>query len=253
MVLVLYGLRLVMLRESLVFEATFAMFVGVVTSNFVGMASVVVDVAAVVKIVLVKMTLHKITDPVTETMILHHVVVLRLVIIVVSQAVIIDANMFSVVAMLLAPFLLRTDTLTERILIDNVVVDRLVTVCVVKAMVVVVRPLALLPPLPPLRRSLVFVRWQVWPSTPPESVQVPIKLLLFPCLASSSVEKFAVGLFVNDDDVPVAVAHVDVDEGELLDDDVVSKIEFALEEVSRRWTAMKVHFQTCCQVFIDDK
>ena len=134
-VLVLYRLRLVVLRESLVFEATFAMFVYVETSDFVGMASVLVDVTTVVKVVLVKMTLHEITDPVIKTMILHHVLVLRLVIIIVTQAVIVDANVFSVVARLLAPFSLRADALTERILVDNIVVDRLVTVCVIKAMV----------------------------------------------------------------------------------------------------------------------
>ena len=211
MVFVLYGLRLmVVVWEAVVFEATSStLFVEsssstVVISDFVGMAMVIVvtlvEVTGVVKITLLKVILSKIVEPVTETAVVDHFVVFRLKIVVMIDV------------------------------IKALVLDR-------KMIVVFPRPLALLPPLPPLRRSLRLVEWQVvrhllW-LIPVVPGMIRLKVSVRAVVQTVVPQPVAVVALLLVDDDDVLVAHVDADEGQLFDYDAVPNVELAVEEVIR--------------------
>lgn len=210
-VFVLYGLRLmVVVWEAVVFEATSStLFVEsssstVVISDFVGMAMVIVvilvEVTGVVKITLLKVILSKIVEPVTETAVVDHFVVFRLKIVVMIDV------------------------------IKALVLDR-------KMIVVFPRPLALLPPLPPLRRSLRLVEWQVvrhllW-LIPVVPGMIRLKVSVRAVVQTVVPQPVAVVALLLVDDDDVLVAHVDADEGQLFDYDAVPNVELAVEEVIR--------------------
>ena len=219
-VFVLYGLRLVVVQEALVvFEATFAVFVDsaakMVIADFVGMAMVVVFV---VKIGLLEVTLYETSDPFTEIAIVDHFVAfgLEMVMILLIKA------MNNVIKAMINLIKTMIDVVKALVLDDKMVP-------------VIARLFALFPPLSPLRRSFRIIVRQVVRPVVPGMVRLKVSVRAVVQIFPAPLEEVAVDLLVNYDDV--LVAHVDVDEGQLLDYDAAPHVELAVEEVIRWRTA----------------
>ena len=226
-VFVLYGLRLVVVQEALVvFEATFAVFVDsaatVVIADFVGMAMVVVFV---VKIGLLEVTLYETSDPFTEIAIVDHLEMVMILLIKVMNNVI--KAMINVIKTMI--------DVVKALVLDD------------KMIPVVARLFAPFPPLSPLRRSFRIIVRQVVRPVVPGMVRLKVSVRAVVLIFPAPLEEVAVDLLVNYDDV--LVAHVDVDEGQLLDYDAAPHVELAVEEVIRRWAALLRDIQSCRNFF----